>query len=401
MPFYGDPAPAPVILRALYNGSNDGTLYAIGAATATDGVWTRYGLNPVIQVGAGGTWDDATVKDPCIIWDGSQFVVYFAGYDGTKYQIGRATASVYSGPYTKAGGNPVLTVGSGGAFDDAGVNFPVVLYEPADTGKEWKMWYGADEGTDQSIGYAYSTDGVSWTKVGQVVTKGAGGTWEDEDVLPMAIYKDGATYNLFYGGRQGTTNPKWQGGLVTFTDPEGTYTKDAGNPILLARFGETPLPSVSMTADTLDGSAIVTVTGTAWANEGEPVIIVDGDGIADAETHRVESIDSGTQITMDSPVTADFESSGGVLRSFLFNAVLPRSVLAVSGGYEMFGTPFQPIEDLTAPSKLREGSFRWTASALDGPWTADYDTGLLFPLYPENVGWDAYSAENPSVIVAP
>ena len=399
MPFYGDPAPAPVILRALYNGSNDGTLYAIGAATATDGVWTRYGLNPVIQVGAGGTWDDATVKDPCIIWDGSQFVVYYAGYDGTKYQIGRATASVYSGPYTKAGGNPVLTVGSGGAFDDAGVNFPVVLYEPADTGKEWKMWYGADEGTDQSIGYAYSTNGTSWTKVGQKVTKGSAATWEDEDVLPMAIYKDGATYNLFYGGRQGTTNPKWQGGLVTFTDPEGVYTKDAGNPILLARFNDAN-STVSLTGTTA-ASAIVTVTATSGLNVNEPVVLADGN--SQTEVMRIASIDSGTQVTLTDATVGTFTvAEGAVLRSFAYNSVLPRTIRAISGGFEMFGTPFQPVEDLSVGgTKLREGSFRWTASALDGPWTYDYSTGLLFPLTAPGTTWDSIAAENPSVIVAP
>src|SRR6185503_17186582 len=149
-------------------------------------------------------------------------------------------------------------VGAGGAFDDAGVNFPVVLYEPADTGKQWKMWYGANDGSIQTVGYAYSSDGLSWTKVGRVINVGTGGAWNDEGMLPGAIYREGSTYYLFANGRQGTTNPRWQGGLWTFTDPEGTYTP-ASNPSLLARFND------ANTAQSLSGSSsgtTVTVAGT-------------------------------------------------------------------------------------------------------------------------------------------
>ena len=67
----------------------------------------------------------------------------------------------------------------------------------------------------------------------------------------------------------------------------------------------------------------------------------------------------------------------------------------------MFGTPFQPVDDLTQPgSKLWEGSFRWTADDLGDAWDYDYvpGRGLLFPF---SVSWHSRSAENPSVIVAP
>lgn len=386
-------------LLALFNGSQDGLLYAIGAASYNGSTWTEAAGNPVLQKGAGGTWDDDHVKDPCLIWDGSQYVCYYAGHDGTKYQIGRATATSHEGTWTKAAGNPVLAVGSGGAFDDAGVNFPTVLYEPTDTGKEWKCWYGADDGSTQRVGYAYSSDGLSWTKVGQVLTIGAGGTWNDVGVLPMAIYKDGATYNLFVGGRQGTTNPRWQGGLWTFTNPEGTYTADSGNPILLARFNDSGT-SQSLSANATAPTTTATMGSTAAFNVGEPVVLADANSTA--EVFYVVSIDSGTQITVDHATTADFTTAqGAVFRSFAFNSVLPRSVLANGGGYQMFGTPFQPVEDLTQPaSKLWEGSFRWTASALDGPWSYDYvaGRGVLFPF---TVSWHSRSAENPSVIAAP
>lgn len=390
------------IRHALFNGENGDGVYAIGAATRTGGTWSEYVSNPVLEKGSGGAWDDDHVKDPHLLWDGSQYVMYFAGYDGTTYQVGRATATSHEGPWTKYASNPVVAVGSGGAIDDAGVAFPTVLYEPADTGNEWKMWYRADDGSTQVIAYAHSTDGISWTKAGMVIDVGAAAAWNDEGVLPGAIVKDGATYNLFVGGRQGTTNPRWQGGLYTFTDPEGTYTANGGNPIILARFNDGSGTSQTPTSDTTPGTAVVAVATPGAYNSGEPVVLLDGD--TTAEIFYITAI-GASSVTLDRNVTGTFTAAQGhVLRSFAYNAVVARSVLArTDGGYEAFVTPFQPVEDLTQPaSKLWEGSFEMRADALTGTWAYYYvaGRGLLFPL---SIGaaWHSRSAENPSVIAAP
>lgn len=379
-------------LYALFNGQNGDGEYKIGAASRTAGVWSEEASPVITKSGSG--WVDDHVKDPWLL---DLLTCYVAGYDGSKYQIGRMTrASTAAAWAYDSTVTPTLAVGSGGAFDDAGVNFPTVLHEPSDTGKEYKMWYAGDSGTEQSIGYAYSTNGTSWTKVGQVLTKGSSGQWDDEGVLPMAIIKSGATYSLFYGGRQGTTVPKWQGGIATFTDPEGSYTKSASNPVLLARFNDAGFSqSVSASA----GATSLTVASTATWNVGEPMVIADGD--SETETIRIVSIDSGTQITTTPALVSSFTAVGAVVRPFASVSVLPRTVRASSGGFEMYGTPFQPVEDLTVGgTSLREGSMRWTASTLTGPWSYDYTLGLMFPLYPTTTGWHQYSAENPSVIGA-
>lgn len=383
----------------LFNGQNGDGVYAIGAASFDGATWTEYGSNPVLTAGASGAWDDDHVKDPCLLHDGSQYVMYYSGHDGTKYQIGRATASSHEGPWTKYASNPVLTAGAGGAFDDAGVIFPTILYEPTDTGREWKMWYGANDGSEYSIGYAYSSDGLSWTKHGQVLTKGASTTWEDVGVVAAAIYNDAGTYNLFYAGYQDPTVPKWQGGIATFTDPEGTYTKDAGNPILRARFNDA---GVSQTpSGATSGATQITVTDTTVYNVGEMVVLADVD--SQYGVHRVVSLDSSTLLTLTPALAHNYTSGSPAFRPLAEVSTQPRSVLAASGGgYEMFGTPFQALEDLTVGgTKLIEGALRWTAAALDDQWAYDYDTGLLFDLYPATTGWHQFSAENPSVIVTP
>lgn len=399
----------PPTLYCLYNGSQDAVTYAIGAASSTDlGLtWSVNAGNPVLQVGAGGSWDDSTVKDPWLFWDGSQFVIYASGYDGSNYRIGRWTATTWAN--IEAGtitpdSNPIIGI-SAATFRSDGVIFPTVLYEPTDTGKEEKIWFTGYDGSKWRIGYAYRSGGVV-TVVGQVLDVGSGGDWDDEGVVSAAIYKSGSTYYLYYGGTSvagGSQN--WQGGVATFTDPEGTYTKSGSNPSPTYRSGDSPFPGETLSANTNAGSAIVQIPDTSAFNQGEAIVLFETSSVQ-MEVHRIASIDSGTQLTMASTATGSFttgHSSG--IRTFAMNSVQPRAVLSDNaGGYIMFGAVFQPVADLGSigGTKLREGSLRWTSSALDGPWAYDY-TAIepLFPMYPATTGWDEFSAENPSVIVAP
>lgn len=398
----------PTQFYALFNGTRDGATYALGAGERNSGVWSENASNPVLTKGSAGTWNSGGVKDPAFYWDGSQFVIFAAGYDSatTTFKIGRWTAASWTallaGTLTPDAGNPLITVGAGGSFRDAGVRFPTVLFEPSDTGKEEKIWFGADQsGGLSSVGYAYrNTTTGAVTVVGQVLTATTS-TWDEQGIYPFGIYTDGATYSLFYGGHQGTSNPQWQGGLASFTSPSGTYTKSGSNPILVPRHitsGTTQL----LTVDSAAGSAIVKVADTSAWSVGEVMLIAAN---VESETHRILTIDSGTQITLDATLTSAFHVlNGATIRSFAYNSVVPRTVRAiVTGGYEMFGTPFQPQEDLSPGGlKLREGAFHWTASSLTGPWAYDYSGGLFWPLYPTvTSGWREFSAENPWVIPKP
>jgi hypothetical protein len=108
-------------------------------------------------------------------------------------------------------------------------------------------------------------------------------------------------------------------------------------------------------------------------------------------------------VTLDSAVISDFTTAGGaILRSFAYQSVGCRSIILRDGSYILYGSPFQPVEDLTVGgSKLREGAIRLTSSALTGPWAYDYTASLLFPMFPATTGWHQFSIENLSVIVAP
>jgi len=102
--------------RMIYTGRNAAGNYQAGYAYSADGFsWTKGVNNPVIPIGAGGTWDDvssAMVSNP-VLYDGTYYMLY-GGEDGARtpqghWQIGLVTFTDFEGAYTKYAGNPVMT----------------------------------------------------------------------------------------------------------------------------------------------------------------------------------------------------------------------------------------------------------------------------------------------------
>ena len=67
-------------------------LFTFSSLTAqTD--WTKYIANPVLEPGPSGSWEDAWVSWPFVIYDSTQFIMYYTGFpdlSGVGAQGGRA-----------------------------------------------------------------------------------------------------------------------------------------------------------------------------------------------------------------------------------------------------------------------------------------------------------------------
>jgi hypothetical protein len=201
----------------------------IGHATSPDGVtWTKDPANPVLERGAPGEWDDRLLFGLGVVYDGSQFHMWYAGYGNQTeiYQGGYAT-SPDGTVWTKHPDNPVLAPGPNGAWDDYWVYPHTVILE----GGTYRMWYGGDNGVVEQIGYAESTDGVTWTKRPHPVLEVGKlpGAWDSEVVGNPYVISDGATYQMWYTGSDGSEN----GGIGYAVSSDGiSWTKHAGNPVL-------------------------------------------------------------------------------------------------------------------------------------------------------------------------
>jgi predicted GH43/DUF377 family glycosyl hydrolase len=189
-------------------------------------------FNLILDVGTSGAWDDGRVDRACVIQDGSEYKMWYSGYNGSNYQIGLATSSD-GFMWTKHPGNPVLTAGSSGRFDEVNVLSPWVIKD----GTTYKMWYsGAQAGAVWRIGYATSPDGISWTKVDgaqtdqSVLDLGGGGQWDDEDVWHCCVIKNETDdFEMWYTGNDGTNN---RIGHASSSDGISWTKTSASNPVL-------------------------------------------------------------------------------------------------------------------------------------------------------------------------
>lgn len=153
-----------------YGGRNSTSLQVdnIGLATSTDGItWTRSQNNPVLKLGPPGSWDCCSVNEPSVIRDGSGYKMWYTGghyTGGTAIRaIGLAT-STDGVNWTKYPGNPVLSKGPAGSFDDSRATYPEVIHYDGYT-----MYYrGVTAAGVSQIGIATSQDGIRWTKKGIV-----------------------------------------------------------------------------------------------------------------------------------------------------------------------------------------------------------------------------------------
>ena len=207
-----------------------GTLEAIGHAWSTDGLtWSR-NATPVLNPGPPGSWDESEVSGPCVVWDSSAstFWMYFNGSDAAgNLQVGLANSSDGIS-WAKHPSNPIFTPGSPGSWDAGAVGYVSVVQD----GALWKMWHtGVDvfgPGSLVQIGYATSSDGVTWTRhpSSPVMTPDPT-SFEAQGVGFPRVIEDGSpTFRMLYTGNVSVIGSVVQRiGYALSTDGGVSWTK--------------------------------------------------------------------------------------------------------------------------------------------------------------------------------
>jgi predicted GH43/DUF377 family glycosyl hydrolase len=169
--------------------------------------WTRSGHNPVIPPGEEGEWDDQDVYSPTILTATDTLRTWYTGFDGTMdgpTRIGYAWSTDGGESWQKYHDNPVLKEGGNGEWDDELVEGASVLYENG----AYKMWYCALDELQTGhyrIGYATSSDGVTWNRHMQnpVLDLGTPGSFDDDQLLYPSVVKVNGIYHMYYVGMRG------------------------------------------------------------------------------------------------------------------------------------------------------------------------------------------------------
>ncbi|MFQ6615154.1 MAG: carboxypeptidase regulatory-like domain-containing protein [Fidelibacterota bacterium] len=218
---FGVGSPSVIVDGSTYHmwyDANDGTTPRIGHATSSDGVaWTEDAGNPVLDLGTSGSWEDEAVNQPSVFFDGATYHMWYSGEDGSTGRIGYATSSD-GVTWTKYAANPVLDVGTPGAWDSLWVAAPIVVFD----GSSYHMWY-VGFGGNNGIGYATSDDGIIWTRYAgnPVLERGTSGDFDDGFLWSPEVVFDGTTYHMWYTGIDGG---HWAVGYASSTDGV-TWTK--------------------------------------------------------------------------------------------------------------------------------------------------------------------------------
>jgi predicted GH43/DUF377 family glycosyl hydrolase len=218
----------------LWYGGHDGSIDRIGYATSPDGkVWEKYGGNPVLNEGIAVSWDDGGVGMPCVLLIDSTYHMWYNGGHEGRWRIGYAT-SADGTTWTKYAGNPVLDVGPIGSWTEKGVGGPNVIFD----GSSYQMWIDGWSASDTiCIGYATSFDGKIWTMhEDNPVLKPGPTSWDSRTVEDPNVFFDGSTYHMWYTGSS-VLWWEWRIGYATSSDGI-TWTKNTGNPILTPDMGK-------------------------------------------------------------------------------------------------------------------------------------------------------------------
>ncbi|MFA5795456.1 MAG: DUF2341 domain-containing protein, partial [Candidatus Brocadiia bacterium] len=129
----------------------DGTNWRIGYATSADGItWDRNPSNPIINLGSG--WEVSHAYEPFVMKDDDgNYKMWYCGHDGTNVRLGYAYSD--NGiDWVKYASNPVLNLGASGTWDDY---HTYKCYVIRDDGT-YKMWYSGYDNPTWRIGYAYT-----------------------------------------------------------------------------------------------------------------------------------------------------------------------------------------------------------------------------------------------------
>jgi len=148
----------------------------IGRATSGSliGPWER-SPDPVLAVGSAGEWDMGfiTPHNVCPL-DTGGFIMFYSASDDIAtglYKIGMATSpdgiiwTKYNDPNTPfppyEESDPVLWTGDPGEWDDAMAAYGTVIKKS----DHYEIYYtGSQNGVEGEIGFASSTDGITWQK---------------------------------------------------------------------------------------------------------------------------------------------------------------------------------------------------------------------------------------------
>ncbi len=242
-----------------YTGQSVSQPRAIGLATSQDGlVWEKSPNNPIIA-GDGSGFDAYSAFNAVVLFDDGEWVLYYGAHESQPSlppgrAIGRAAALAPEGPWVRSD-LPVVTPGSGVAWDSSGINPSSIVKIDS----EYRLYYsGTLHGFWGRIGMATSPDGINWRKYDDPQTGGrrygesdpimqplSPESWDSGSQWDSYVFARDAGWGMVYHGvTPGRPAHESQLGLGYATSLDGIHwdpVSDSPIMVLPDRFAQTPV----------------------------------------------------------------------------------------------------------------------------------------------------------------
>lgn len=196
---------APAAAKAPARGTRSPTMMVRYAPAVDLSSWHIEGDGPVLGPGTG--WDRGLVLTPSVVSDDGGYRMWYTGgaslFDFGSLAIGHARST--DGITWSKHPEPVL-VGRDGEWDHDGVGMPVVLEHEGFV----HMWYGGGGGNPDSwdIGYARSTDGITWERFREpAMRRGELGEWNADVLGPGTVMAGTDGFRMWFFAGTGSVAP--------------------------------------------------------------------------------------------------------------------------------------------------------------------------------------------------
>lgn len=239
--------------------------------------WYKYPGNPVFQPGKSGEWDQAKYART-VIFENDQYHMWYYGW---SVDVPGSSAIGYASSHDgihwqKYEANPLEFKCEGVSWDTSFYSFDIIKRDSM-----YYMWYIgiAKENLTGYIGFAWSDDGLNWTKHLEPVMKpGKDDEWDAWGIYKLKVFFDGICYHMWYNGLKNST-PAFVRILYATSDDGIFWEKHPANPAVdVGESGSWEDHGVGIGSVNFNGShyemwydgfnLIQTETGYATSNDG-------------------------------------------------------------------------------------------------------------------------------------
>ncbi len=215
-------------------------------------VWSKY-PTPVLSLSATfPDWNGLATADACVIKDNDTLKMWYSGSgwitstdDCPHVRMGYAW-SLDGITWQQHPSNPVLNIGTNPSdFDYDGVETPHVIKDlTAPANQRYKLWYAGRKSrcqpvNDHSFGYAYSPDGIHWTKYpgNPILMAGTSSDWYNTFISNPCVLQDSSGYKMWFTAPDLVINNQptdGKGNIGYATSSDGINWNIYSSPVLVA-----------------------------------------------------------------------------------------------------------------------------------------------------------------------